>query len=541
MIGFTYPEALRLGMGFSYVVSTGNEADVDVFECITWLADDPETRVIMAYLEEIRHIDRFWRAVAATRAAGKPLVVLKAGRTARGAVAAASHTGALAGDDRRYDALFRRAGVIRVNDVEELLTTADLLARDRWPTGPRLGILVNSGGMGVLLVDEAIARGLEVPALGEATKARLRAHLPPFAAVDNPVDAIQAFRQIEHLDGLLTALREAPEVDVVVLFVGMAQMGTAYPLSLMVRTLGRWGDNTAKPLLVVWMGGSSEVVDALRRLRVPVFTNPTTAIKALTHLYAAARGRARADAEPRGDPGVVEAEGLTAGWFSAARTLAWLADHGIPVVPGVRVAHPAEAPAAAASLGFPVAVTVDTSSLLHKSDVGGVALGVTADAVRNVAERLYARAREEAGPADVGLLVQAMAAPGVELLVGVVADARLGPFVLVGSGGLMTEWLDDVVLEPAPVTAAQAAAMLQQLKSYPVLAGVRGHAPADVDAVAQVVATLSELAGRRTADGLVLTELDINPLVVYPAGQGCLALDARMRWVAPEAGAHGAG
>jgi acetyl coenzyme A synthetase (ADP forming)-like protein len=513
------------GIGFSLFASLGNQADVTETDVLAALADDPDTRVILGYLEGVADGRAFFDALA-TAAARKPCVLMKAGRSAEGARAVASHTGALAGSDRAFDAAVRQAGALRVATLEELFDTARALMGGRTPPDRRVLLVTNGGGLGVLATDAARDAGLEVAPLPSTVQARLAAVLPLHAATTNPVDLVGDATPARY-GAALTALA-GERVSLVVMLAPQAAVDAAGIARAVLGATREW----PAPVLGVLAGGARirPGLIALEEGGVSCYPFPERAVRALAHTVTLAGRRAPrpVPASSPIDPGRLAAALAPA---RAARRIGILEGaplleaYGIPAVPARAARSPAEAAACAAALGGPVAVKILASDISHKSDVGGVALGLAspaaaAEAAARMLERV-GRLRPEAR-LD-GVLVQAMAEGGAELLLGLVRDPQFGPLVVVGFGGIFVEVLDDTATRLAPVDPVQAREMLEELRMAPALRGARGRPPVDLDTLAGVVSRFSRIA----LDVPDLVELEINPLLVTPTG--ARALDVRGR------------
>jgi len=516
------------GVGFSYWISAGNEADVAVPECIEFFARDPETRIVGAYVESIRDGRRLLAAVAAARAAGKPVVILRAGRSAQSARAAASHTGAIAAEDTVTAALLAEAGATDARDVEELLDYVYTFARTPRPAGRRVGILSNSGGLGVIMADTCAELGLELPPLSASLQQELAAFLPAFGATGNPVDVTaQLLADATLLPRSLAVMLGSREIDVLVVMLGM--VNRLYPVETIVDDLLRTRAETGKPVLVSWVAGSPEGAVAINAAGLPVFTDSTRCLKALAALLSLA-GETRAPAPAAAAPrlGLHDIERLLGGSEPGPRdellSKALLRAAGVRAVAERLVTSPEEAVAAADDLGYPVAVKVCAAALPHKSEHGLVRLGLTdAAAVARACADLRARLRAAMPSVPIrGLLVQQMAPRGIEMVIGAKRDPTFGPIVMAGLGGVFVEYMKDVAFGSAPVTHEQAFGMIRSLRAYPLLTGARGQAEADQDALAGAIVAISQLAvdGERH-----IREIDVNPLIVLPPGEGAVAVD----------------
>ena len=522
------------GFGFSRLVSLGNQADVNETDILPIVAADEHTRAVTMYLESVAAGRRFVET-ARDVARRKPLIALKVGRSEAGQQAAASHTGALAGQERAFDAAFRRAGVLRADRVQQMFHWAQALAWQPLPRGDRVLILTNAGGPGVTAADAAAAEGLRLARLTPQTESLLRDLLPPAASVHNPVDMLASASPQQYARALQLGLSD-PGVDMVMVILPPPPMFSAGAVARAMIPLIQTAD---KPVVVVPMGAPlvAEAVAHLRAARVPEYRFPEDAASALGALYRRARWLQTADQpplQPVDEAAVSEARRLleedatpSEGWLPPQTVRALLAAYGIPT-PAEAVAHStAEAARLAAEIGFPVALKVISPDIPHKSDAGGVLLGLTsAEAVASGYEAMLSHLRASFPQARLeGALVQQMAAEGQEVIVGSVRDPLFGPLVMFGSGGVEVEGLGDVAFALAPLTAADRDHLLAATWAGRKLAGFRHLPPADRAAVEDVLARLAQLA----ADFPTLAEIEINPLRVLPAGQGALALDARAR------------
>lgn len=518
---YAYSMARERGLGLSHWISTGNEADIDVADCIEWLAHDADTRVIMAYMEGCRDGAKLRRALAAARAAGKPVVVTKIGRTQAGAQAAASHTAALAGDDAVYDALFRQYGALRARTIEEFFNLG--YALDTWPRPPagrRLGIFTISGGVGALMADEAQDAGLALPEPAAAAQARLLAQVP-FASARNPVDVTgQAISE----PGLLLATADDILADgrYDALAVFLAAAGSSEALWPTFENFARemQARHPGVPLAISALF-TPERRRQLERLGCLVFPDPSAAIRTLgtvarlaDHADAAAEPAASSD-DP---PPLLDA-------YNEVQAMDLLRRAGLPATPCILAADADAAVRAAAELDGPVALKIVSPDIVHKSDVGGVKLNVAGeDALRRAHADILDAVRRHAPEARIdGVLIAPMAPKGVECIAGVHCDPVFGPVVMFGLGGVFVEVLKDVSFRLAPFGRDEALAMIREIKGYALLQGARGTPPCDVDALADALAALSRFAHARRDD---FSSVEINPLLALPAGQGALALDA---------------
>ncbi|MHB8731090.1 MAG: bifunctional acetate--CoA ligase family protein/GNAT family N-acetyltransferase [bacterium] len=530
--------AASLGLGLSTFVSVGNKADISGNDLLNYWETDPGTDVILLYLESFGNPRRFAR-IARRVGRTKPIVAVKSGRSPAGTRAASSHTGALVASDVTVDALFRQAGVIRTDTLEELFDVASLLANQPAPAGNRVAVVTNGGGAGVLCADACEAQGLVLPAFGEETQSRLRALLPAEASVQNPVDMLAAAGADQYRQAVGLAAAD-PNVDAVVVIFVPPLVTEAGDVARALVDAAREIDRR-KPVLTVFMSARG-VPDALRAhdVRLPSYVFPEAAAIALARAARYGEWRSRPPAPlpaftdiRRRDAGAVIASALDrgAGWLSGTEIETLFRCYGLPLVSQRTAATPDEAAAAAAALmrdtgAAAVALKATGPRLLHKMDVGAVRLGLASpDAVRTAAGEIR-RTVTAAGSEATGWLVQAMAAPGTEMIVGVVHDPRFGPVVACGAGGTLVEVLRDVAVRLTPLTERDAREMIAGLKIAPALAGVRGRPPADVRALTDILVRIGALV----EDFPQIAELDCNPVIVHE--RGATIVDMRVR-VAP--------
>jgi acyl-CoA synthetase (NDP forming) len=521
---YAYSMARERGLGLSHWISTGNEADIDVADCIEWLANDADTRVIMAYMEGCRDGLKLRRALAAARAADKPVVVTKIGRTQAGAQAAASHPAALAGDDAVYDALFRQYGALRARTIEEFFNLG--YALDTWkrlPGGRRLGIFTISGGVGALMADEAHDAALALPEPSAAAQARLLERVP-FASGRNPVDVTgQAVSE----PGLLLATADDILADgrYDALAVFLAAAGSSEALWPTFEAFARemQARHPGVPLAISALFPPARRRE-LERLGCLVFPDPSAAIRTIGAVASLA-DHAGVDADA-GMPETVPAAGaplLEA--YNEVQAMELLRQAGLPVSRCTLAADADAAVRAAAALGGAVAMKVVSPDIVHKSDVGGVKLNIAGeDALRAAYAGIMDSVRRHCPEARIdGVLVAPMAPKGVECIAGVHCDPVFGPVVMFGLGGVFVEVLKDVSFRLAPFGRDVALEMIREIKGHALLQGARGAPPCDVGALADALAALSRFAHARRAD---FSSVEINPLLALPEGQGALALDA---------------
>ncbi|HEY3078460.1 MAG TPA: GNAT family N-acetyltransferase [Chloroflexota bacterium] len=529
-------QARQLGIGMSAFVSMGNKADLssnDLLEC--W-EDDPDTAVILLYLESFGNGRRFAR-VARRVGARKPIVAVKGGRGRAGQRAAASHTAALAGSETAVDALFRQAGVIRCDTLQELFDATALLANQPLPAGNRVGVITNAGGLGILCADACEANGLELPELGEETRATLRALLPAEASVANPVDMLASGSAASYGEVLQTVLAD-PAVDAaVVLFIPPLVTAAADVARALVAALD---PPPSKPVLACFVGAQG-VHEALTGARaIPAYPFPESAARALGHAARyAAWLRRPAGAVPALE---VDAEAARAvveaalareerPWLRAEEVEWLLRAYGVLLPRGVVAHSPEEAAAAFDAIGGPVVAKLVSSTVLHKSDVGGVRLDLRTAAATAAAYHAIEAELAQRGLSGgfEGVLVQRMERGGVETIVGVVTDPTFGPLIAFGSGGVLAEALGDVAFRLHPLTDDDADELIGSTRAATLLRGYRGALPADTAALRGLLLRVSRLV----EDVPEIVELDLNPVLCRPAGQGLVALDARVRLARP--------
>lgn len=521
---YAYSMARERGIGLSLWATTGNEADVQVADCLAWLAQDPGTDVIMAYMEGCRDGPRLRAALALAQARGKPVVMVKVGTTALGAEAAASHTASLAGDDAVYDAIFRQYGVLRAHTLSEFfdLAASAAVAR-RAPRDRSIGLFTVSGGVGALMADEASAAGLDVLPLSEAAQQQLRDWVP-FAAPRNPVDITgQVTNDLTLLERSAHLMLQDRRFASWLGFLAAAGASDAFwpVLRGLVASLRAAHPDTVLAISTLLSPARRAELEALDCL---VFADPSVGIRTLAAL--ARQAERPALPAPATPAAAVPPLRLPSGTLSEPRSLALLAEAGVPVVEHHLVHAAEEAALALAALGGEIALKVASADIPHKSDMGGVALGLrSAEQARGAFERILACARAAQPTARVdGVLAARMVRDGVECIAGVHRDPVFGPVLMFGLGGVHVETLRDVSLRALPVTRADVHAMIRELKALPLLQGARGQAAADLESIADTLLALADFA---TAAGDTLESAEINPLIARPAVLGgCVAVDA---------------
>ena len=537
----------RTGLGVASFVSIGNKADVSGNDLLAYWSEDPRTDVIVLYLESFGNPRKFAR-IAPQVARKKPIVAVKAGRSAAGIRAASSHSAALASFDTAVDALFEEAGVLRTNTMEELFDVAALLAMQPLPPGPRVGVVTNAGGPGILLADACEAHGLLLSELSGPTVERLRAFLPSAAGLSNPVDMI-ASATPEQYEATIEALGGDPGIDsLVVIYIPVLEDRTEEVSRAIARAAGKLP--AQKPILTVLLSsrGAPAPLATGPRGKIPSFAYPENAAMALAAATRYSRWRTRpegkeleldafatsairavvdrilADASSRGSNEPI--------WLEPTDLAAVLRAAGVDFASGeVAEARRDDLVRRAERLGFPLVAKAIAPGLLHKSDAGGVILGLrTPEQVGAAFDELEARMRR-AGTRLEGVFLQREVAGGIEALVGVTTDPSFGPLLVCGLGGVLVELVHDVAFHLVPVSDVDAHEMLSRLRAGKILEGYRGAPPGDRDALVALVQRVSALATVVPE----LLELDLNPVKVLPPGQGAVVVDGRMRIQASKA------
>jgi acyl-CoA synthetase (NDP forming) len=529
-------------IGLSAFVSVGNKADVSSNDLLEYWESDPRTRVILLYLESFGNPRRFAR-LARRIGRQKPIVALKAGRSSAGSRAAGSHTAALAAKDVVVDALFRQAGVIRADTIDEMFDVAACLEAQPLPAGPRIGIVTNAGGPGILAVDACEAAGLRVVEFGSDVRKQLHAFLPPTASVGNPIDMVASAGPEEYRRAIETVL-ESPDVDaLIVVFTPIDQLKSATILAGIragiAAVRGRGVQN--KPVVACLMSNSTDEMPLrVWNETIPTYAFPENAARALGKVaaYAAWRNQPAGLFWTFDDIHVEEARTICRN--ALARGDSWLSDHdiwgvlaafGMPVAVHHLARTADEAVAFASIIGFPVAAKLASTKITHKTELGAVRLNLRSpDEVRAAFGEIAARAQRAVGADAIdGVLIQPMISGGVETLFGLTLDPLFGPLIAFGMGGIHVEALGDVRFRVAPLTDRDADDLLHEIRGFPLLTGHRGRPAADVEALREVLLRMSCLA-----EGVPeIAELDLNPVIALAPGAGCRVIDARIRVALP--------
>jgi acetyl coenzyme A synthetase (ADP forming)-like protein len=529
--------AIGNNIGFSKFASLGNKADLSETELIAYLADDPETRIILGYIEDV--VDgRHFLETAARATARKPVVLLKSGGTEAGARAASSHTGALAGSDIAFDAAFKQTGVIRAAGVQDLFDTALAFAEGKVPAGDRLLVITNAGGPGIIAADTAERLKVKLPQMTRESVTEIAKRLPPNASFYNPVDVI-GDATTERYAAVLEQGVKDPNVDGMLVILTPQAMTNAAETADAVIAAAR---STSKPVITSFMGEARvrEAIGALKRASIPNFSYPELAVKAFRRLADHHAWITRREEQPLRfptDSGALQRtmEDLRArGIYRAGEddAAAILGAYGFRFPKKILTRTAEEAATAGRSLGFPVVMKIVSPEILHKTDVGGVKLNIrnAKEAERAFLEITTNSRRHMPEATILGVLVSEMVRGGKEIILGVTYDRTFGHLLMFGLGGIYVEVLKDVAFRVAPVTRGEAEAMVHEVRTVALLQGARGERPVDVDAVVDGLQRLSCLV----TDLPDIRELDINPLVVQE--QGAVALDARIIFRLPADG-----
>ncbi|NTZ82502.1 acetate--CoA ligase family protein [Burkholderia metallica] len=516
-----FPLAGRVGIGISSATMTGNEADVSLGDLVRALVDDDETDVIAVYSEGIRDGAGFLSALEAARLARKPVVLMKVGTSTVGRIAAQSHTASIAGDDAVMDAVLADYGVVRARSTEHMLDVVRLATRRIYPVNNSLGVITVSGGAGVIVSDAAEAAGLAMPEMPAAAQRHLK-ELIPFSAPRNPVDCTAQFLNDLSIAARFTeaVVQEGGYRSILGFFTYTVEVASiADGLRAHLKAVR---DKYPDRLFVLSILASQERMRQYEEDGFTVFEDPARATAAIDAMGRFGDAFARAPRLPAPD---VPAIALPETAPSEAQAKQWLSQAGIPVVPERGCASAAEAVAAAEALGFPVVMKILSADIVHKSEIGGVILGVAdAEAVDTAFETLMTRARRAAPGARLeGVLVAKQLSGGVECILGIQCDPVFGPVAMFGLGGIFVEVIQDVVLRRCPFGEDLAEQMILSIKGAPLLLGARGRPPVDVKALAAMLARLSVVAHQA---GPRLQAIDLNPVFALPVGQGAFAADA---------------
>lgn len=516
ILGSLLSRAMARGIGFSKLVATGNEADLEVSDFLDAFADDDATSVVALYLETIRDIGKFRAAARRVAAADKKIVVYKVGRSESGASAAVSHTGALAGAAEVYDALFDQLGIIRADTFADLLDIPAALASGRRMVGKRVAIVTSTGGAATIVADNIGLTDLEVPRPDPATAEKLLALDLSDAVLDrNPIDVTLAGLRPDLFRDILRILAESPTYDAIVVVVGSSSIGQP---DVVARPLTEALAITDKPLMAYVSPDAPGIVKHLNRSGIPAYAAPETCATALLALQPATGGGAGESRTIR----KVDCSDLPSGALNESDSMALFARFGVPVPRVARAASPEKAALAAAAFDGPVVIKILSDQIHHKSEVGGVAVNVAQEKVEARCTEMLDRVTKSTSAKIDGFLIQELVRDGVELILGFNRDPQLGPYILLGAGGVTTELYQDVALSLLPLDQGQVEVMINSLKCAGLLKGFRGRPQADVRALVDAVLSFADMV--TCLDGR-LQEAEINPVFVLPEGQGVRAGD----------------
>jgi acyl-CoA synthetase (NDP forming) len=523
-IGFAIKHrAKALGVAISYCVSAGNESDLGAGEFLDYMVQDASTDVVMLFIEGIRDVDKFLAAARRAAEARKPVIVTKVGRSGAGQRAAASHTASMAGWSAAYDAVFAKYGFIVSNDMDEAVAIAAVLASNPLPKGDRVAVLTVSGGGGIWGADSVSMQGLQVPTLSAGVQAQIKQWMPSYGAAGNPVDVTAQGVSSGGLQKSIELFDTSDEVD-----------ATLVIMSFSSETRMPFKEAELKPVIsaqnkpVVFYSYTLPSDFARRELAksgVVVLTGLTHVGVAIRRLLDYSKFRLAPSAGAASVPARDLSAHLKAPNLSEADSKALLRDAGIALPDEVLVAEREALDAAIERVGFPLVMKIQSPDIAHKSEVGGVRVGITAkgEAFSAYRELLESAQKHRPNAKVQGVLVSPMAKKGVEIIIGTLSDATFGPMIMVGLGGITTELFRDVIYRPAPVGADEAASMLNELKAAPLLHGFRGAPKADVAALSKLISQVSVLAARLKDQ---VAEMELNPVLVHPEGQGVTIVDA---------------
>lgn len=531
LTGAYVSRAADRGIGFSYVISTGNEMDLGVSEFAHYLLRDKNTDVVAIFLEALRNVDLFREVAVEAMERGKPIVVLKVGRTEVGAKAAASHTGALTGADTIYDTFFRQYGIVRVETLEDLFEVPALLCKTRPPKGRNVGIITTTGGGATIVLEAAAQAGLQFPPPSDSAIREAAAFLPSFAAKANPMDVTMSGTGGGFKKGLEVLLKD----DTFDMIVGVVGTSSQFEPQLGVQPIVDVFKDTKKPLAAFCNPNAADALRLFEKNGIPSFRTPEACGRALGYLvkYGETRGSFNRTREERHVPdpdspaaanarNVLRNAGPILNEHDSKRVLS---AYGIRVTRENLTSDVEEAKRAAREIGYPVAMKVMSTDIPHKTEAEVVQLGIPSERelVASYGEILGKAKAFKAGAKIDGVLIQAMADKGVELIIGMKRDPSFGPVVMFGLGGIFVEVFKDVVFRVPPISFQEAREMIGEIKGSKLLNGYRGMGRMDCEAIA---AALMSVASLSLDFGEEIRELDINPLIVYPQGKGITVVDA---------------
>jgi acetyltransferase len=527
-------------IGFSKFVSFGNKADINEVDLLHYLKDDPDTDVILMYLEDIAHGRAFLEtAREITWQAHKPMLAIKSGRSAEGARAAASHTGSLAGSDNAYDALFLQSGILRVEGIDELFNRALAFAKQPIPKGNRIAIVTNAGGPGIMATDAAIRHNLRMATLSEETKQKLKQELPPTASIQNPVDVIGDATHERYEDAIRHVLMDENVDGAIVILTPQAMTDVLETAEIVPHVMK--GIN--KPVLCSFMGivDVSRGIQYLEKHGIPNYAFPEAAVRSMASMafYAGLLSldkrqvrRVAADCDAAGVVIKKKLADKDRYYMSEKEANEILQCYGFPVLKSVLLKDLSRLDEVADEFVFPVAMKVSSADIVHKFEAGGVRLKIkTKKEARKAFKDIIENTKRFKPSAKIdGVIMERMAKRGVEVILGAVRDPKFGPICMFGLGGTFVEAMKDVTFRLAPMWEISAEIMIRTIKAYSILKGVRGKPPCDIDGIKDCILRLSQMVTEHPE----IAELDINPLIVYPEGKGCVVADSRILLKSPE-------
>lgn len=523
------------GMGFSYFISTGNESDIETSDLIEYFVEDPQTTVIMALVEGLRDPEKFVSVAESALEQGKPLVILKVGETEVGKQAAATHTGSLAGSVRSYKAVFQTKGVVQVEDYDDLIETALLFSKAKIPKGNKTGIITGAGGGGIIIADKVVKTGLALPSLTQKTKEGLAENMVSFASITNPLDLTgQLYNDPEMFKKCISLFAGDENIDIVMVVVTMVPGERAKKRASYIVEASK---SIRKTFVSWWAAGNQcepgfEILD---NSEVTLFKSPERCVRALNALVQYGQFQRRREARTSGlgakfsidvdRQKIRQCLAIDGDRLSEYQSKKILSNYGIPIIEEKIVKSASEAMTTAKQFGFPVVLKVSSPDISHKTEAGVIRLNILSesgilksyDEIMEAAVKFNPQARIE------GVLVQRMASGGLEVMVGVKKDPQFGPMVLFGLGGIFVEIMEDFSMRPVPVTREEAEEMIREIRGYPILKGARGRKRADKEALINILLRVSKLAGDWRND---ISEIDMNPIVVFEEGRGAYVLDA---------------
>ena len=521
-------------IGFSKFISFGNKADVSEIDLLYYLKDDPKTKVILMYLEEVSDGKGLMKAAQdVISQSGKPILILKSGRTSEGASAAASHTGSLAGSDEICDAAFRQVGIIRCNNIDEMFNMAIAFAYQPPPKTNNIAIITNAGGPGVLTTDAAIHDGLKLASFSDETTEILKKNLPKTANINNPVDVIGDARADRYNIALSAAFKD-PAVDAVFVILTPQSMTD---IDLIAREVAKVSSHYDKPVYASFMGEADvqEGIDVLQRNKIPHYSIPENMSKSVATVYKFNREKHDVvtkekhfdDLKPEIAQKVLnDAIAENVDYLTEETALKVLGAYGLPVLESYLAENEGDAVQYAEKIGYPVVMKIMSEDIVHKFDIGGVVLDIKdSEATKSAYNGIIKNVSQKLPDARIkGVLVAKMVSKGQEVILGVKRDPSFGPVIMFGLGGIFVEIFKDVSFRVAPVDELSAKNMINETKSSAILKGARGNVVSDISAIVDAIQRLSKLA----TDCPQIKEMDINPLIVLEKGKGCFIADAKI-------------